>query len=128
MFAALSSLTDDERTTTITIPSTRMIYPELGADTVMFRVPDDMVTKPPGSPGASPDLMLLLIAMAQKMARDMGENLRMSGWWVTRDPEVVKERGILHDCDDCRQSLADALAEMEADGDVVMAVGVLSFG
>lgn len=128
MFAALSGLTDNEKTTTITIPTTKIGLPQVGIDTAILRVPADLVSPPPKTPGENPQISLICAGIAQQMARDLGVQLRMSGWWVTRDPDVVKQRGMVHDCEDCRTALASALAEMDQDGDVVMAVGLLSFG
>lgn len=120
---------DEQRTTTLTIlgSGVKMRQPETGFDTVILIVPEELATAPPETPGANPHLGIYLAGVAEEQAMRMRESLRMSGWWITRDPEVVKQRGLAHDCTTCRAGVDQALAHMREHPDAVMAVGQLSW-
>lgn len=115
-------------TSTLMIPMrSQMFKPETGYDTVILEVPAGLVPEPPEYPGANPKTSLLLLKTAIDMAELMNEGLRMANYWITRDPEVVRQRGLMHDCADCRAGVDRALAAMAANPKVVIAVGQLSW-
>lgn len=115
-------------TSTLIIPMRGQMHkPETGYDTVIAQIPDDLVDAPPKQPGGNPKLSMHLLQLAVESARNLGEGLRLANYWVTRDPEVVKQRGLLHDCPTCRAGVDRAVAEMKEHPGTVMAVGQLSW-
>lgn len=123
-----SSPEEDANTTTLHIPIVSNVHkPELGFDTVIALVPPEQVAPRPASPGMDPRIQVLASRLAIGQARDMGEGLRESHWWITRDPAVVAERGLMHDCPTCRAGVDQALAHMNEHPEAVVAVGLLSW-
>lgn len=123
-----STPAEDANTTTFHIPIVRNLFrPETGYDTVVALVPADQVAPRPASPGIDPRIQIMASHLARAQAAEMGEGLRESHWWITRDPEVVIQRGLMHDCPTCRAGVDQALAHMRDDPEAVAAVGLLSW-
>lgn len=123
-----SSPEEDADTTTLHIPIVSNVHkPETGYDTVIALVPPAQVAPRPASPGMDPRIQVMASHLARAQAAEMGEGLRESYWWITRDPEVVAQRGLVHDCPTCRAGVDQALAHMREHPDAVTAVGLLSW-
>lgn len=120
--------TDEQMTTTIRIPVGHRDKPEYGHQFATMLVPPELVTPLPDSPGMSMALEAELTLMTSTIMLATKLLLREATWWVTRDPAVVRQRGLLHhDCDNCRVGVEWAEATMAADPDAVVAVGYLSW-
>lgn len=118
--------TDESMTTTIRMPFHKD-RPELGHQSVTALVPPELVTPLPDSPGVSPALEKELAMWTAQVVLASEYELREATWWITRDIAVVRQRGLLHDCDNCRAGVAWAEAAMDVDSEIVAAVGYLSW-
>lgn len=47
--------------------------------------------------------------LANQQAADLGERLHHADFVITTDPAVVQSRGSMHDCDECRAGVQQAL-------------------
>lgn len=120
-FIALSDDTD----ASVRIPVLANIgRPEAGYDTCILVVPPDMLADPKAKAVMLP---LMLGKLALEQAADLGERLRESTWWITRDADEIRVRGLAHDCDVCRDGVELAMDAVRQDPDLMMAVGYLSF-
>lgn len=70
-------------------------------------------------------LMGMLRQMSREVAAKMGERLHHADWWVTRDPELIEQIGMAHDCVSCRASVDQALAHVAEKPDEDLVAGVL---
>lgn len=119
---------DESMTSTLLIPFAKHLHkPETEYDTVIVAVPADLVPPPPASPGIEPAMGLHLLARTHECAEMMANTVREAQWWITRDPEVVKQRGEGDRCPACLAGVDQALTAMRNEPGVVMAIGRLSW-
>jgi len=70
-------------------------------------------------------VLRLLSQLSERFASELEERLHHAEWVITRDPRTVKERGMLHDCDFCRDGVERALEMLEAKPNGDLAIGAL---
>jgi hypothetical protein len=71
------------------------------------------------------ELTPFLDSLAHRCARDIDEVLHHGDFWITSDPEIVKARSSLHDCQQCRDGTASALEHLAANPTAELIVGIL---
>lgn len=64
-------------------------------------------------------------ALSEKQAADLGEVVHHADFVVTTDPSVVQARGIMHDCDACRDALRKAHRTLRETPDWPLVIGSL---
>lgn len=70
----------------------------------------------------------ILAPQAVELAARVGQVLLSSRWWYTTDPQVIRARGMLHDCAKCRAGQDQAQAMLREHPDRPLAVGQLFYG
>jgi hypothetical protein len=119
---------DESMTTTLTIPFAKeMFKPETGTETIIAMLPDELVSPRPQTPAANPEVSLELLRMTAEASQMMNLGVRIAGWYKTRDPAVVEQRGEGDRCPTCRAGVDQALSFMRDDPNATAAVGILSW-
>lgn len=96
-----------------------------GMDTTMFVLPQSMMLE---GVIVMNWVGQLARAIAEKQAGDLGEVLHHADFIVTVDPSVVQARGIMHDCDACRDALRKAHRILRETPDWPLVIGSLFWG
>lgn len=100
--------------------------PVVGYDTIIWAMPDGYYVVIEGKPTLVVQPFLrLLREVAVEQATKFGLRLQRGEYVVTKDQQVVAERGTMHDCDDCRAGTEAALKAMREQPDMEMIVGNL---
>lgn len=106
----------------MTIHTERSERAIIGGDTTILSLPEEYVLL-----GAL-DIVLLsrmLRTLAEQQAADLGDELHHADFVVTTDPDLVAERGIMHDCDECRAGVETALRWLQEEPNGYLVVGQL---
>jgi hypothetical protein len=95
--------------------------PPSGFDSVIAVMPSEFYVQiDDGEPAfAAVQFARYVRDLSEDQARRMGERLHHAEWINTRDPEVVRQRGLMHDCDECRAWVEKALS-LIAEGNELM--------
>lgn len=111
----------------ITVDTGRGDRPVDGGDTTMFAMPEDAyVDLGDGKPTLRLQAFSRMIReVAEDQATALGRELHHADFWISTDPEFVREKGTWHDCQVCRDGMVRAMDMMAANPRIEMVVGRL---
>lgn len=66
-----------------------------------------------------------LTRLAQDMAENLGRTCGRADYYITTSPEVIRDKGLMHDCQECRDGVQRALEHLEAHPGTRFIVGQL---
>lgn len=109
-----------------------LLQPETGAETIISILPRELIPTPENNPDtelttAEDELVDFLSTLSTWAAHQAGQQVRGAKFWITSDPEVVREHAAPDCCLSCQSSTEQALDELYATPDLVFAVGRLSW-
>ena len=112
---------------TLAVSTGREDRPVTGGDATTFPMPDGFYVD---IGGFGPALVVqrfsrFLRELAEDQAATLGETLHHADFWVTNDPELVRAKGMMHDCPTCQDGMARTMAAMATDPGKDWVVGQL---
>ncbi len=112
---------------TLVVSTGREDRPVDGGDTTFFPMPQGYyVDLGDGKPALAVVHFIRDVRdLAEAQAANLGRELHHADFWVTSDPEVVKDKGTWHDCPECREAMARVMDHMATNPDTEMVVGRL---
>lgn len=98
----------------------------IGADTTILSMPPHFIVDIGQGPTLVADALgKFLRNLAEKQATDLGEELHHANFVVTKDPATVEALGSMHDCEQCRAGVQEALRRLRDEPETDMIVGQL---
>lgn len=116
-------------TATVMWPFRRgLFYPEMNVDSsiwAMEGIQEDGITSP-ADPKLTPYIHNEVLAQIQE--GHLPPYIRMANFWITTNPDVVKQRGLVHtECESCQAGVERAVARLAEAPGTIMVVAVFSF-
>lgn len=100
--------------------------PVAGCDSIIASMPDGLYVTVEGKKALAVQMLGRWLRMlAERSVESIGERLHHAEFVITGDPEVVRTRGLAHDCVECRAGVDKALAALAENPQMEMAVGTL---
>lgn len=97
-----------------------------GFDSVIALAPEELYVEVEGNRTLVMNrLATLLQSLSEDGARTVNERLHHAEWVLTSDPELVRTKGLAHDCAACRSGVDQATAYLRENPDGEVLVGML---
>lgn len=97
-----------------------------GFDSIIALAPEDLYKEIEGNRVlVMKRLATLLRQLSEEAAQNLNERLHHADWVITSDPEVVRTKGLAHDCAPCRAGVDQATAYLRVNPNAEILVGML---